>query len=112
MAQSARHITGAGPRNAFIMHGNSSNAGCTVDQVLGVDISAARTAAGKYTITHNMGKTGYCAVFTVDDDTTSGAGDVLGVRLFGRSGNTCDIFIEDDAGNLTDPDFIHGVFYD
>jgi len=112
MSQSATQLTGAGPRNAFIFAGNSSNAGCTVDQVLGVDIAAARTAAGKYTITHNMGKTGYCGIFSVEDDTATGAGNVLNIRLNSRSGNTCDVWIEDDGGALTDPKFVHGVFYD
>lgn len=110
MAQSATQITGAGPRNAFIMHGNNGNDGCTVDQVLGVNISAARTGAGKYTVTHNMGKTGYCAVFTAEDNGADGI--PLCIRMFGRSGNTCDLKIEDDAGSLVDPDFVHGVFYD
>jgi len=110
MAQSATQLTGAGPRNAFIMTGRTDNDACTVDQVLGVGVSAARTATGKYTLTHNMGKTGYCAVFTAEDNGADGI--PLGIRMFGRSGNTCDLRIEDDAGSLTDPDFVHGVFYD
>ena len=109
---SSRQVTGAGPRNCFILTGRSDAGSCTADQVLGVDISATRIAQGTYTVTHNMGKTGYCGIFTIQDNTATGAGNVLTARIHGRSGNTCDIFVEDDGGALTDPDFIHGVFYD
>ena len=103
----ARQVTGVGPRHAFIFDADSGGVD-TVDQVVGVDISAARTGTGLYTITHNLGKTAYCATFTAE----MAAGNEALVTIVGRSGNTMDIRLETVGGSAVDAAFVHGVIYD
>ena len=110
--QSAISVTGVGPRFAFTFNGTGgSGVGITCDNVVGTGVSITMIADGKWTVNHNLGKTGYVGTFTVEDNAAAGAGDHLTARIYSRSGNTCDIWVEDDGGALTNPDFVHGVIY-
>ena len=107
-SQSSRAYTGVGPKHAFIFSGVSSP---VVTNVIGLDITVAQTDdPGKYTVTHNLGHTNYVGIFTSEDN--AAATNPTNVRIYNRAANTCQVWIEDDAGALTNPDFVHGVIYD
>jgi len=108
-SQSAQTWTGVGPKHAFFLTGVSSP---DVTNIIGVDVTATRSAGGKYVITHNLGKTNYCAIFQVEDDTATGGGNVITARIYDRSANSVTVWCEDDGGALSNVDVLHGVIYD
>ena len=108
-SQSAQTWTGVGPKHAFFLTGVSSPA---VTNIIGVDVTAARSSTGIYVITHNLGKTDYCAIFQVEDDTGTGGGNVVTARIYDRSANSVTVYCEDDTGAVQNVVALHGVIYD
>tara|TARA_Y100001938_G_C7973432_1_gene370536 strand:+ start:57 stop:401 length:345 start_codon:yes stop_codon:yes gene_type:complete len=107
-SQSAQTWTGVGPKHAFIFSCASTP---VVDNIIGVDVTVAQASgAGMYTITHNLGKTGYVGIFTAEEsEATPG---LRSVRIYDRSANTTTVWIEEEDGSLEDANFVHGVIYD
>ena len=103
--QSARQVTGVSPRHAFTFNGLDET--LVVDNVVGVDITAVRSNAGDYVVTHNLGNTAY--VVSVTAEMT--VGEELICNIISRSGTTFGIHCEIDDGTDTDAKFIHGMIY-
>ena len=105
---SARQVTGVGPRHAFTFTGTGSS-GITTDQVIGTGIIVSSEAgSGKWHVTHNLGKTGYC----VSASAQSAYGTEMWVNVNNRHGNTFGIECQDSGGNSVNPDFVHCIIYD
>ena len=106
--QSAISVTGVGPRHAFIFNGTGGDDPCVVDQIVGTGIAASRVASGKYVVTHNLGKTGYCVQLTAEETyNTEGY-----VQVFGRNGNTFGVECWTATDTALNPNFVHGIIYD
>jgi len=104
---SARTISGVGPRLCFIVEGDNSDNGVTVDNLIG-SCTAARDGGGIYNVTHNLGNTAYAVSFTPEYTAND---DVL-CYLVDRDthGFTCQC--EAAGGGAVDPLFIHMVVHD
>ena len=105
-SSSAIQVTGVGPRFAFTFNGDAPP---TVDNVIGVDVTATRGGAGEYVVTHNLGHTGY-VVSVTPEMATSGE---INCTVTGRHGNTFGIHCEIPTTEVsTDVEFMHGIIYD
>ena len=103
---SAIQVTGVGPRFAFRF---DTGASPTVDNVIGVDVTATRGGSGVYTVTHNLGHDGYVVLIAPEE---SADGTYCNCTAWGRGGNTFGIYCEDSTGTAVNPGFIHGIIYD
>lgn len=107
--QSAISVTGVGPRHAFTFNGTGDGGGgITTDNVVGTGVSVACIENGKWYVTHNLGKTGYCVQLTTEEAFNT----ETYVQVFGRGGNTFGVEVHTAAATLHNPDFVHGVIYD
>ena len=59
---------------------------------------------------HNLGKTGYVPIFQAEEG--EGTPGLRSVRVYDRSANTCQVWIEEEDGSIEDANFVHGVIYD
>jgi len=106
--QSARQVTGVGPRHAITFNGTAAS-GIVTDQIVGTGVIASSKAnEGVWHVTHNLGKTGYCVQVTAE--LTAGNEGIA--SIFGRHGNTFGVRAEDAGGSAINPAFIHCVIYD
>jgi len=104
---SARTISGVGPRLCFIVHGDNTNRGVTVDNLIG-SCTAARSGSGIYNVTHNVGNTAYAVSFQQERETADNGICLLVDR--DTHGFTCQC--EAAGGGSVNPMFIHMVVHD
>tara|TARA_R110002020_G_scaffold422327_1_gene631474 strand:- start:212 stop:544 length:333 start_codon:yes stop_codon:yes gene_type:complete len=107
--QSAISVTGVGPRHAFTFNGTGAGGGgITTDNVVGTGVSVSCILDGKWYVTHNLGKTGYCVQLTTEDEYNT----ETYAHVFGRGGNTFGVECWTGTSTLFNPDFVHGIIYD
>lgn len=82
-----------------VLAASISSAGAVTAQSNGSTISASRTATGRYTVTHNLGSTNYCAVATLHNSSW------IRAILLSKNANTVDVVTINTSSDYADCDF-------